>query len=142
MVTNRIFLSTTVTIAVHVFPAASTLLQKALKVSLFTWANRLNSKFCIIYRIFGWFVIWPEFFRKWSHVQSLYRTFGSAAFQSWISLVLAKKTKFFFTLPFEIHMFFMNSTSVCAGSFFAVAVHFVIQASIPCFGGSGYCALY
>ena len=39
-------------------------------------------------------------------------------------------------------MFFMNSTSACAGSFFAVAVYFVIQASILCFGGSGYCALY
>ena len=39
-------------------------------------------------------------------------------------------------------MFFINVISVCAGSFFSVAAHFVIQASITFFGGSGYCASY
>ena len=36
----------------------------------------------------------------------------------------------------------MNSISVRVGSFFVVAVHFVIQASIACFGGYGYCVSY
>ena len=40
-----------------------------------------------------------------------------------------------------IHVFFINSISVFAGSFFVVAVHFVMQASVACFRGSGYCAL-
>ena len=43
-------------------------------------------------------------------------------------------------MSFEIHLFFINSIFASAGSFFVVAVHFVIQASIACFGGSGYCA--
>ena len=125
---------------VHVFPAASTPLQKGLKVSFLTWTNCLNSRF----RIIGFSVgLYRNFVRKWSHVQTLDRTsFGSAAFQSWISLVVAKNPRSFFTLSFDIHVFFINSIFVSAGSFFFVAVYFVIEASIACFGRSGYCASY
>ena len=81
-----------------------------------TWTNCLNSRF----RIIGFSVgLYRNFVRKWSHVQSLDRTsFGSAAFQSWISLVVAKNPRSFFTLFFDIHVFFINSVFVRAGSFF------------------------
>ena len=67
-------------------------------------------------------------------------SFGSAAFQSWISLAIAENPRSFLIFSFEIHLFSINSIFASAGSFFVVAVHFVIQASIACFGGSGYCA--
>ena len=53
-----------------------------------------------------------------------------------------RKPKQFFYFIFQDPHLFINSISVCAGSFFVVTVHFVIQASVVCFGGSGYCAWY
>ena len=79
-------------------------------------------------------------------------------FQFWISLVVAKNPKkffycFLFHYIFMIHVFFINSISVFAGSFFVVAVHFVIQTSVAykiqlfqrfrilCFVRNSYCLM-
>ena len=99
---------------VHVFPAALTLLQKALKVSFLTWTNRLNSKF----RIIGFSVGLQcdrSSFRKWSHVLSLDRgSFGSAAFQSWISLAVAENARSFLTLLFrDPPVFYKFNICIC-----------------------------
>ena len=91
---------------VHVFPVASSLLQKALKVSFLTWTNCLNSDFCIIGSSVGLEYDW-SFFRKWSHVQFPDRTaFGSAAFQSWISLVAKNPRSFFTVFYFTVFLWF------------------------------------
>ena len=53
-----------------------------------------------------------------------------------------KNPSSFFYFFFRDPSFFINSISVFEGSFFVVVVDFVMQASIGCFGGSGYCTSY
>ena len=125
-----------------VFPAALTLSQKALKVSFLTWTS-LNSKFCILGFSAG-LQYNRSFIRKWSFVQFLVEEliwFSSLSILDKSSCCRKSYAAVFYLL-FRDPPLFIKSISVCAWSFFVVAVHFAIQTSIACFGSSGYCALY